>query len=307
MKMKIYIAAFLAVILMPLRGHASAGTDGANFLNIPVGAEPASFGAAYSALANNAYAPTWNPGGLGFVDVSQLAAQHLSYLENINYEYLGFAVPFGRRKGFGASVQYLGSGNIAATDATGNSIGNITAHYGAYNLSYGQALTDQLTLGVTGKLVEGKLDNVGATAYAADIGSMYQVNDKLRLAGVLTNLGDKMKFIDQADSLPLAFHLGGAYRFSKLFNLALEGVYKKTKETSAHMGAEWNPADQLSLRVGYRTDTTKGLDALAGLTMGVGFNLLGQQFSYAWAPMSDLGNTHYFSLLIKFQGGPSSR
>src|SRR5258708_5020871 len=67
--------------------HASGGSSGAAFLEIPVGAAPAALGSAYSALAYDAYAPTWNPGGLGFVDGTQLAGQHLSYLESINYEY----------------------------------------------------------------------------------------------------------------------------------------------------------------------------------------------------------------------------
>src|SRR3954468_1834792 len=75
----------------PLR--ASPGTEGASFLDIPVGAGPASMGSAYTALATDAYAPTWNPGGLGRVDSKQLAGQHLSYLESMNYEYLSYVHP----------------------------------------------------------------------------------------------------------------------------------------------------------------------------------------------------------------------
>ena len=56
----------------------------------------------------------------------------------------------------------------------------------------------------------------------------------------------------------------------------------------------------LALRAGYRTDTLKGLSALAGYTAGLGVQVWGQELAYAWLPYGDLGNTHYVSLLMKF-------
>src|SRR6185437_12930341 len=132
---------------------ASSGTEGASFLDIPVGAGPAALGSAYTALATNAYAPTWNPAGLGFVDAAGVAAQHLSYLDSIHYEYLSAVYPFSdardnpTHRGVGFSAQYLGTGDITRTDIdqAGNFVnpgGSFSSHYGAYNLSYGQSLGD---------------------------------------------------------------------------------------------------------------------------------------------------------------------
>src|ERR1019366_9024351 len=106
----------------PCFSYASSGTEGAAFLDIPVGAGPASLGAAYSALADDAYAPVINPAGLGFIESSQLAAQYLPYLESINYEQFSFGVPLPRNRScsdpnscpgsaLGGSIQYLGAGN----------------------------------------------------------------------------------------------------------------------------------------------------------------------------------------------------
>src|SRR5262249_39925247 len=58
----------------------------------------------------------------------------------------------------------------------------------------------------------------------------------------------------------------------------------------------------LALRVGYRTDTTEDLSAVAGFTTGVGLELWGQEFSYAWTPMGDLGGVKYFFILLRFGG-----
>src|SRR5205807_3632641 len=87
----ILLAFFLLSFCFPV--YAGVGTEGAAFLNIPVGAGPAALGSAYSALAADAYAPTYNPGGLGFLPSTQLSGQHLSYLDSNHYEYLSFVHP----------------------------------------------------------------------------------------------------------------------------------------------------------------------------------------------------------------------
>src|SRR5437879_687898 len=84
---------FLGSSLIPQHATASSGTQGAIFLDIPVGARPAAMGSAYSALASDAYAPVWNPAGLGFVTTPELAGQHVSYLESLNYEQASYAQP----------------------------------------------------------------------------------------------------------------------------------------------------------------------------------------------------------------------
>ena len=43
-----------------------------------------------------------------------------------------------------------------------------------------------------------------------------------------------------------------------------------------------------------------GNAALAGLTTGLGIQAWGHEFSYAWVPLGDLGNTHYFSFVFRF-------
>jgi hypothetical protein len=290
----------LAVLMFNRQALASSGTEGASFLDIPVGAGPAALGSAYSAMASDAYAPTWNPGGLGLIDSNQFAAQHLAYLGSIHYEFASFVHPLGNGRALGASIQYLGSGGMAGTDMYGNPTGDFSAHYAAYSLAYGQKVGDKLSLGVTGKMINAQISDVSANAYAFDLGSMYQATKDLRLAGVLTNVGTKLTFIDQSDPLPLAFHLGAVYAMKYHVTLAAEGVYPQTGLASFHTGLQWAPMDPISLRVGYRTDTLKGLSPLAGFTTGIGLNIWGYELSYAWVPLGDLGNTNYFSFLYKF-------
>jgi hypothetical protein len=307
----IFLSLFtLSILKSDIAVYASSGEEGASFLDIPVGAGPAAMGGAYTSLANDAYAATYNPGGLGFLESTQFSGQHLSYLESIHYEYLSFAVPL---KGancasgsdcpgsaIGGSVQYLGSGDIQGMDQTGAPTGEFSSYYAAYNLSYGRSLSEKLSLGLTGKMINAKLDDVSANAFAADLGAMYKVQGNLMLAASLTNVGSKLKFLSEGDSLPMAFHVGGSWRPSAQWMVTSEVVYPKTGLASFHIGGEWRPLEMLALRTGYRTDTVKELSALAGYSLGLGLNVWGQELGYAWLPYGDLGNTHYISLLMKF-------
>ena len=66
------------------------------------------------------------------------------------------------------------------------------------------------------------------------------------------------------------------------------------------MGIEWRYGDMFSFRGGYNTAHIKELSAASGVTAGVGLFFWGQEFSYAWVPMGDLGQTHYFSLVFRW-------
>src|ERR1700761_5306433 len=87
----------ISSLLLPAGAHASVGTEGAAFLDIPVGAGPAALGSAYTALATDAYAPVYNPAGLGFVTAPELSGEHLSYLQSMDYEFGSFVMPLGNQ------------------------------------------------------------------------------------------------------------------------------------------------------------------------------------------------------------------
>lgn len=292
----------ISLFVVNSQARGAEGTKGAAFLDIPVGAEPAAMGAAYTALAKDAYAPVWNPAGLAQMQGTEITGQHLSYLESINYEFLGAAHHFGKESGksLGASIQYLSAGDLTGRDIDGNETGDFHSYYSAYSLAYGQVLSDRLSLGVTGKAIQAKIDDVSAHAFATDLGAFYKLNDQLTLAGTLVNMGTKMKFIDQADSLPMAGHLGAAYRPNSQWLISSEAVYRAAGLASFHMGTQWEPISMLALRLGYRTDTLKGLSPIAGLSTGLGIRLWGQELSYAWVPYGDLGSTQYLSMKIRF-------
>ncbi len=284
----------------PGRINAFTGTEAASFLEIPVGGRPAAMGNAYSAEASDAYAPIYNPAGLGFLDSTQLAGMHLSYLENVNYEFASFVHPFSYGHSFGFAAQYFNPGDTAGTDVNGNPTGNFGGHYAAYSLAYSHHLGEAVSLGITAKYLDARIADVSANAYGFDFGSMFRMTDRLTLAAVVSNIGTKMKFLDEADTLPQSYRIGASYSVLRELKTDIEGIYDGSGLYSAAFGMEWSPINMASLRAGYNTATIRQTTALAGFSTGIGLHLFGQEFDYAWVPLGDLGDTQYFSLVMRF-------
>jgi hypothetical protein len=218
-------------------------------------------------------------------------------------EYFGVALPLKNGRAFGGSIQYLGSGDVAGRDNTGQPTGDYSSRFGAYTLSYGQTLHEKLSVGISGKLIESKLADVSGMAYAADIGTLYRPLPKLSLAAVIANLGTRLTYLNEADRLPLQARLAGAYSFNAAWRATVETVYHVNDQSLAgHFGAEWQPLPAIALRAGYHTDAVSELGGMAGVTAGIGIHMWGQEFSYAWVPYGDLGDSQYFSLHLKFGG-----
>ncbi len=299
-----------------LPANATTGTESASFLDIPVGAEPAAVGSAYTAQAMNAYAAVWNPAGLGLVDAIEVSGTHLAYLESVHYDFLGAAIPlFGRadddadddharRGGIGAAVQYLGSGDITSYNDQGLQAGSFSTSFAAYSLAYGQSVTDHLALGLSGRVIRQTLSDVSANAYAADLGALYKAAENFYIGTTVANLGSSVKFVRESDPLPLAGRLGALWQALPSLDISLEGVYRKTGLFSGHVGAEWRYQNLFALRGGYDSTHTKDLSGAAGLTAGLGIYFWGQEFAYAYVPYSNLGNTHYFTLTLRFSKSP---
>jgi hypothetical protein len=301
-----FFPALVILIISVQRGWAASGTEGASFLDIPVGAGPAALGSAYSAQATDVYATVWNPAGLGYLNTLEFTGTHLDYLSPVYYEHAGIVIPLGTKgdsstspAGLGASVQYLGTSGIDARDDTGASLGTFTSAFAAYSLAYGQKIVDGLSLGITGKLITESISDATAKAYATDMGLLYKPTSKLNVAAVVANLGSGLKFVNESDPLPRQERLGATYQMHPNLDISAEGVYRQTGLVSGSLGVEWRSGDMFSIRGGYNTDHTKDLGLASGITAGIGLFFWGQEFSYAFVPLGDLGYTHYFSIVFR--------
>lgn len=305
-------AAFIATIVTAIPSHAKisgdAGTRGATFLRIEPGAANAAMGGVYASYGDDAFSLWGQPAAIAGNEAISVSFQHNVWVEDISQDYVGVVYPMGKGRTIGMTLNYLNSGDLtAATENAAGQIatfgGNFAANDYAVSFHYAQPITKGLSAGVTGKYITSEIDDVQATALAADFGLKYAIGDNLKVGGSVTNLGTELTFFTSEDKLPLTYRLGGSYNFEfgSERSILLAGDAWKGPDTEFEFagGAElrWIPA--VALRVGYRTQAD---EVANGLTAGLGFDFtVGQAavgFDYGYQPFSDLSDVHRFSLNV---------
>jgi len=304
----------LIIVLTVLLGLSAAlnasfteddiGTTGAAFLKLGKGVRAVSMGEAYAGLSDDVNAVFWNPAGLNNLKAAEVSAMHSIWFENIYFDYITAAVP--RASGvYGISVNYLGMDDIDKYTNSGVSSDETFSPYDMFlSLSYANTVRRSL-FGANLKVIQSVIDDENAIAFAADLGYMLPLSEKLTIGSALQNIGTTMKFRDESDPLPLNLKLGVSYR-ELLNNLILAADINMPYDNipSFHFGAEYSYLIKkiiLAARTGYKTTTVSDLDAMSGLSAGMGFAYSDFFLDYSWVPYGDLGNTHRISLTYKFQ------
>lgn len=221
-----------AVIITLFAGNVFAqGEAAAEFLLISPGARAGGMGEANVAIADDATSVFWNPAGLGNLEGHEFQIMHTNWLPQFNlndlyYDFACYVHSIEDVGTFGISATYLSLGEQVRTDETGAEIGTFNAYNMAIAASYGTKIRENLSLGLTLKLIHLKLSDTGtgaekgkgsASSVALDFGVLYRPEfaQKLTIGANLANMGPKVAFIDadQADPLPTNLKLGCSYRF----------------------------------------------------------------------------------------------
>jgi hypothetical protein len=211
------------------------------------------------------------------------SAMHAELFVGTKYEYLGWATPAGSG-GLGLNFISLSTPGILTSD--GNST---NASMNVIYLGYGRDVNGW-KLGVTAKYFQENLPGSSGNAWGVDLGLQKRLNDNFQVAMVVQDLvGSKIRWNSgYEETVPANYRLGLNYQRENWL-LAME-VEKTTDFTMSHFGMEYAVNSFLKLRAGLR-----GSDVTAGVGLGKD-NFL---FDYAYCA-GDLGNTHRFSLLVKF-------
>jgi hypothetical protein len=306
-----------ALALVPAMGAAEgAGTSGADFMKIGVGARPVAMGEAFAAVALDSNAVHWNPAGLALIERYEASFMHMAHIADINYEAMSISGPLSRLTGWGASINYLWQPPF---DSTQNSFGlptqaAATSSDLAVGLGYGRNFgnyrtTDfnisNIALGASVKLVQRELSGHTANALYGDLGFMAEILEGLRLALVLQNFGTTITFINAADVAPLNSKLGLAWdiRINDANRLLLAYDLNHPIDISnpdyqrwrQNIGAEYWLFGALALRGGYAF----GND-LVSMSAGAGFRWSSLGVDYAFVPYRNIGSNHRVSLSWQF-------
>jgi len=311
----------LGAISMVLLGLGPAfasdpGTTAANFLKLGIGPRAIAMGNAQAGLADDVYATYWNPAGLARLESFEAGFAQNQNVESISEQYLAVAYPHPTRGTLAASLTYLNVGTFPGYDAAGNSIGNVGANDMAGGLSYARTLYhdrrlgSEVSVGLTGKMIQERLDTVTARAYAMDAGILFRPG--LQAEGLLEgwqagmtirNIGTTLQYDTESFPLPRSLDAGVSYTGNFMGQdvvFTMDGRQPNDGRQTYGTGLEVTTYRTLILRIGYDSEGDLG----NGLRFGAGLKFKTIEVDYAFASQGELGNASYIGLTYRFRTVP---
>jgi len=281
---------------------AGEGTTAFDFLSLDVGPRQTAMGGAGVAVADDLLGAHKNPASLGRLWRQEVSFLDSSWVQNANYQYLGYAYPHETYGTFAISLFNLDYGPIQGYNTSGVKTGSVNAGDRMFSLSYGREMMRGLWGGSSLKYIQENLYSVSAHAVAADFGLLYTPSLDGWLSGsslgfALSNLGTAPKFDQESAPLPRTLNIGAAFRpFFEGLTLAVDMTQKQAVPLSEGIGVEYWIKDAVAFRVGYNS----AYDLGNGLGFGFGIKAWDVQIDYAFAALGDLGATQHVSLTYRF-------
>ncbi len=199
MKSLITKLVLVAALTIPagVMAQSKVGTTAANFLTIPVGPRASGMGGAFVAVADDGTDAFWNPGGLTqLMDNYTLTVAHADWLVGTSLNWISLTAKIGADNAVALSINQLDYGKtpITTPDAPDGTGQDWSAQDIAVGLSYARNLTDKFSIGGTFKFIQEQIWNESASAFALDIGLLFDTDfHGVRLGMNISNFGTEMQ------------------------------------------------------------------------------------------------------------------
>jgi len=309
---KIYIALVLTA------ASAAAETGGSpafGFLTIEPGARPGGVGKAFTAVADDAYAGYYNPGGFGLQTRTTLTFMHerraAADVKDFFFDYVAGGWSIGKGGRLGASIAYHNSGRVETTDPQGAPLGTLHLYHVAPSVYWGYPLFARLGIGVgLTYAYEHLSDRAGGVNrdLLASAGALYRTPlPGFQIGLAFSGLGPNIQADARGSGVTNAYNsrpprtarLGLAYYAvsndlndllvtadgAKLLINLNDHLDDELGQAVYSWGAEYVYAKMIAVRAGYYLEKT---GVVEGLTLGIGVTYRGFTFDYARIPEGEL-------------------
>jgi len=278
------------------------GSTRGSFLKQGMGARPVGMGEAFTAVADDAVAVSWNPAGIGRIHGLTAVTMYDVMGQGMGLGYAAGAMPLGPGVA-GASVHYFNFGNYDIRDEAGVRTGGGSAADFAVSADYAVVNPAWLPFrGWSGLGIEFVSESVGGGLLGLNLGGIVPVTPDISVGLAALHVGPAK----DGFSLPATIKAGGSYTMAKLGTGALDvGHEMATGLSWLAVGVEATPIPSAALRAGYRFNLAdQGLAGLTGLTFGLGGRWKEFGLDYAFQPFGELAASHRISLVY---GAPMNR
>jgi hypothetical protein len=309
----------------------AVGEAAAPSLIISPSARAWGLGQSFVAVADDATAIYWNPGGLAFLEGTSMTLTHSQLIpmlaDDVYFETFNVAHNIPDIGTLGLSAIYLTYGSWWETTTGGEEVAEHTSYEFAFGGYYALKLSETTALGIGLKVCHvflapateatGFKEGAG-TSFAADFGVLGRPSDRISYGVAIQNVGPNMSFIEKDDAAPLPRTLRGGVAFKPFVGeeystmvsieaskalIGLDEIFSEGKFSEVRRDATLNGGIELSFagfvaaRTGYIYDPD---GKIKDFTFGFGVRVPvggGLTFDYASVPKAEeLGRENKFSL-----------
>jgi hypothetical protein len=291
-KLILLIASSLIILFFidDIYADGSAGTSGADFLELGVGSRPLAMGEAFTAEVNDVNSLYYNPAGLGSLRYPVLSIFHNELVLDSRFENISVAFPI-YYGWLGISNSIFWVPDFDRINVEGETTGRVRFYNGNFTTGYGYDF-GEFYLGGSVKYIYQKMDTLFINSFAMDVGILkgmylYTPYDSpaknFHLGLSILNMGTKAK----DDPLPRMLRMGASYKPTKWFGInaditqniinrsdLYDFLYLFDESFRVNVGVEFNYMDLLFVRGGWRFN-----DA-GTYTLGFGFNYAVQNTAF---------------------------
>lgn len=270
--------------------HAEAATGMRNMLNL-TGARQVAMGETTPLFELDPFSLEYNPAAIVGQTKGRVGFSHNSFFQDRTSNSLAVIFP-AQGLDFGIHTRLAGVGDIEVRQGATSEPDYISgADEFAIKMFAARQIVPRFRVGFSVGWMMEKIDVERASLAVFGFGAIYRTDIGVALQASASNLGGKIKFVNQEDDPPAIYR--GGVSFSK-YQMALSADYVNIKSGDSHLhfGGEYLIREQLFLRAGYQT----GYDN-RNFSAGAGFVYKDFRIDYAFVPyQSDLGNSHRFTL-----------
>jgi hypothetical protein len=287
---KIAAVYILIALIMGMVSQTEAATGMRNMLNL-TGARQAAMGETPTVFEPDPFNLEYNPAAIYGMTKGKVGFSHNQYILDRHTSSLAAIFPI-EGIDFGLHLRMAGVGDIEVREGPSSEPDYIAgANEFAVKAFSAFRIVPRLRAGVSLGWMMEKIDIQRASAVTFGFGLAYYSKYDVAIHAAASNLGGKLKFIEQEDDPPSMYR--GGLSINK-FHLSATAEYVSVKSGEGHMhfGAEYLIREMLFLRAGYQT----GYDN-RDFSAGAGFVYKTLRIDYAFVPyQSDLGSSHRFTL-----------
>lgn len=273
---------------MPVCGQESQTAY--NFLRLPVSAHVAALGGEnISLIDDDATLIFHNPALINDVSDRSINLNFMTYMEGAKTASAAFLKAAGDRGTWGVTAQYMDYGSMKETAADGQELGTFSARDIALGGTFAYALTNDISGGVTAKVISSHIAGYSSLAVGIDLGANYFNEDlDLSVSAVARNLGGQVKaYDDDFERIPFDLQLGATKRLGHSplrFSVTMSRLHDWSEAFGRHLavGADVFLGQSIYVAAGYNfrrasemkiTEGDSSSAHGAGLSIGAGLSL----------------------------------